>query len=168
MESREAERRTCLEESAAHLMNGAAADPSMPAPAIVFTAVRLQTTAGRICRLLRRCLAGDLLRNTLGGMTQLERVLLARFAQLRPMPEGPRAWWDRLLDHGMATERAEEEVRELLGELDARLEEPVRLAPGPADGPGPPRAESASLRCLGLASGRAAYGIGDGADRPGD
>ena len=49
-------------------------------PDVVFIAVRLQTGPQRLWRHLRRSVAEDLLRVGDDGVTQLERILLRRFA----------------------------------------------------------------------------------------
>jgi hypothetical protein len=48
----------------------------------LFVAVRLQTSPGGFWRYLRRCFADNLLRESAGGRTQLERMFLQRLRQL--------------------------------------------------------------------------------------
>jgi hypothetical protein len=62
-------------------------------PEVVFIAVRLQTGPQRLWRYLRRSVAEDLLRTSDDGVTQLERILLRRFAEIRPADADLLLWW---------------------------------------------------------------------------
>ncbi len=65
----------------AHIAEEAEADGPGGWQEAVFISVRLQTTAQMIWRHLRRCLAGDLLRRSSDGKSQLERLLLHQLSR---------------------------------------------------------------------------------------
>jgi len=69
-------------------------DPILPE--VAFVAVKLAPGAQQIWRNLRREFVGDLLRPGVDQTPQLHRILLQRFAQLRPADADLTLWWDWL------------------------------------------------------------------------
>jgi hypothetical protein len=92
---------------------------SAPMPlGVVFIYVRLQTSPRRIWRHLRHCFADDLLRPYADGGTQLDRILLHRFAEGR-QPDGDLAlWWEWLKQEYAAADHWDRVLDELFGPLD--------------------------------------------------
>src|SRR5262245_44877107 len=88
------------------------------APPAVFISVRLQTSPQMIWRHLRNRFGEDMLRPTLDGRPQLERIILARFASIRPEIESPRSWLERLQRDVRSAPQAAEEMEEALDGLD--------------------------------------------------
>ncbi len=99
-------------------------------PRVLFTAVRLRAGPRMICRHLRHTLASDLFRATGDGMTQLERVLLHRFANFFKSPEKAHKWWMTLrkpdsprkwwmpISRSTSSSKAERQVEILIDKLD--------------------------------------------------
>jgi hypothetical protein len=88
------------------------------APPAVFISVRLQTSPQMIWRHLRNRFGEDMLRPTLDGRSQLERIILARFATICPEIESPRSWLERLQRDARSSLQAVEEMEEALDRLD--------------------------------------------------
>ena len=87
-------------------------------PKVVFIAVRLQTGPRRLWRYLRRSFADDLLRPSTGGSTQLRRVLLHRFAEIRPAAGDLELWWQWLNEEFPNPIDLEHTVEDLFERLD--------------------------------------------------
>ena len=75
---------------------GENATEAAPLPNVVLIYVRLQTSPRRLWRHLRRCFADDLLRADADQNTQLDRILLHRFAENRQAAGDLAIWWDWL------------------------------------------------------------------------
>jgi hypothetical protein len=107
-------------------------DPILPE--VAFVAVKLAAGPQQIWRTLRREFVGDLMRPGLDDRPQLQRILLHRFAELRPADADLALWWewlrqldpqpaafesilDNLLDRLSAQERLGRDVTVVLGHL---------------------------------------------------
>jgi hypothetical protein len=88
------------------------------APPAVFVSVRLQTSPQMIWRHLRNRFGEDLLRPTLDGRSQLERILLPRLGATCPEIGEPRLWLERLQSRIRSHPQAAEEAAEALDRLD--------------------------------------------------
>jgi hypothetical protein len=88
------------------------------APPAVFVSVRLQTSPQMIWRYLRNRFGEDLLRPTLDGRSQLERILLPRLGAIYPEIGEPRVWIERLQSQARSHPQAVEEMAEALDRLD--------------------------------------------------
>lgn len=87
-------------------------------PAVVFVAAKLQTSPSRLWRYVRQSLVDDMMRPMSDGTTMLERVLLRRFAEVRPADADLRMWieWAQATFPG---EKFEEFLDELFDKVDA-------------------------------------------------
>ncbi|MGH8582296.1 MAG: hypothetical protein ACREWG_05815 [Gammaproteobacteria bacterium] len=79
-------------------LTGAAPEAASPLPVALppnalFIAVRLRAGARMLCRHLRRTLATDVFRPTRLGMSQLEQLLVYRYAQHLKDRKQAQAWW---------------------------------------------------------------------------
>lgn len=63
-------------------------------PAVVFVAAKLQTSPRHLWRYVRQSLVDDLMRPMADDTTMLERVLLRRFAEVRPADADLRMWME--------------------------------------------------------------------------
>lgn len=82
---------------------------------VVFVAVRLQTSPRRIWQHVRQTLVDDLLRKT-NGRSQLERILIARFAKYLPAP-ADRDWWTWFLRTHSSVDHRDHVLLELFERL---------------------------------------------------
>lgn len=112
------------------VQNDLAATVPVPLPPnVLFIAVRLRAGARMLCRHLRRTLAADLFRPTRLGMSQLEQLLLYRFAQFLKdrkkaqkswidlrQPQKPWPWW--LFKKTDEVGRAKQEIEAMIERLD--------------------------------------------------
>jgi AAA ATPase domain len=89
-----------------------------PAPPAVFVSIRLQTSPQMLWRHLRSRFGEDLLRPTLDGRTQLERILLPKLSALRGDRSEPRAWLEKLQREVRSSHQATVELEDALDRLD--------------------------------------------------
>ena len=93
------------------------------APEVVFVAAKLQTSPQHLWRYLRQSLVDDLLRPGPDGTTQLERVLLRRFAEVRPADADLRLWFEWLCE----AHPDPDDLRATLDDLFDQVDHTVRM-----------------------------------------
>ena len=89
-----------------------------PAPPAIFISVRLQTSPQMIWRHLQSRFGEDLLRPTANGLTQLERILLPRLADIRPTIGEPNRWLERVQREARNDSALAAEVADVIDQLD--------------------------------------------------